>query len=547
MVELWPVIGLIVGVLAVTGVAPLVRVPAPILLLVAGFAVSFIPGVPEFAVRPDIVLVVLIPPLLYAAAVESGVVAIRRLLGPIVQLALGMVLVTAMCVAVVVHLLLPSVPFGAALALGAIVAPPDAVSAIAVGRRVGLPRTVMTVLEGESLFNDATSLTLLRVALAAVGAGSIGWGSATAEFAWSVVGGLAVGLAVGALLSLLRRTIDRPLTLTALSLITPYVAYLIGEEVRASGVLAVVTSGLLLGYRAPVDLPARVRLTETATWDALRFVLEGVVFALIGLQLTGIVTAVDASAPHVALTIVAVLGAVIVVRPLWVFATALVARLWRPHNAERAKNLAAISWSGMRGVISLAAAQALPFDTPGRPVLLTCTIAVIVGTLLLQGLSLPWAVRTLRIEADPQAEQDAERDAARTEAARAIDRRIDEVATHKHMPDRQRRMMHRWASLRDWRSWSRAAPEGKADVPLRRLAALQRWQREIVTIERDVFVQLRNSGRLSEEVLRDLQRDLDLEEALLESRAADHPDEEEAHLEELPSVDPPHPESDPDR
>ena len=545
MPELWAIIGLVVGVLAVTGLSTMSRVPAPILLLVAGFGASFIPGVPTYALDPDIVLFVLIPPLLYAAAVESGVVAIKRLVRPIVQLAFGMVIVTAAAVAVVVHLLLPAIPFGAALALGAIVAPPDAVSAIAVGRRVGLPRAVMTVLEGESLFNDATSLTLLRVALAAVGAGSISWGPAIGQFAWSVAGGFGVGLAVGFLLSLIRRVVGMPLTLTVLSLITPFVAYLIGEEIRASGVLAVVTAGLLLGYRSPVDVPARVRLTEQATWDALRFVVEGVVFALIGLQLWHIVTAVDASVSGVVVTIVAVLGTVIVVRPLWVFVGALLARIRRPRSAERAKNLAAVAWSGMRGVVSLAAAQTLPLDTPGRPVLLTCTVAVIVGTLVLQGLSLPWVIRRLRLSGDPRAQQDAERDAAWEEAAQAISSRIDEVAGQKGLPPRQVTMMHRWAAMRNWRSWSRAAAEDDTVAPLRRLAALQRWQREIVTIERDVFVQLRNSGRLSEEALRDLQRDLDLEEALLESRAADHPDDQEAHLEEMPASVPPHPEQAP--
>jgi CPA1 family monovalent cation:H+ antiporter len=539
MPELWAIIGLVIGVLAITGLAAAIRLPAPILLLGAGFAASFIPGVPAFAVDPDVVLFLLIPPLLYAAAVESGVVAIKRLLSPIMQLAFGMVIVTAAAVALVVHLLLPSVPLGAALALGAIVAPPDAVSAIAVGRRVGLPRTVMTVLEGESLFNDATSLTLLRVALAAVGASSIGWGPAVGLFAWSVVGGVGVGLVIGHLLSLVRRLVGKPLTVTVLSLVTPFAAYLIGEQIHASGVLAVVTAGLLLGHRSPVDLPAKVRLTEQATWDALRFVVEGTVFALIGLQLWDIVAALDASAAHVVATIVSVLAVVLVVRPLWVFAGALLTRLWRPHSVQRAKNLAAISWSGMRGVISLAAAQTLPLDTPGRPILLTCTVAVIVGTLVLQGLSLPWVVRKLDIGGDPDAERDAERDAARKEASRAIARRIDEVAEQKGIPPRQAEMMHRWASLRDWRSWSDAESDHTAGFRLRRLAVVQRWQSEIVAIERDVFVQLRNSGKLSEEVLRDLQQDLDLEEALLESRAADRPDQE-AHLEELPDVEPLH-------
>ncbi len=540
MPVLWSVIGLVVGVLAVTRLSALVRIPAPILLLVAGFAASFIPGVPAFVVGPDVVLVLLIPPLLYAAALEAGVLAIRRVLRSVIELAFGMVLVTAFAVAVVVHLLLPSVPFGAGLAIGAIVAPPDAVSAVAVGRRVGLPRTVMTVLQGESLLNDGTSLTLLRVSLAAVAAGSMHWGSAIGLFAWSVAAGLGVGLVVGAVLSVIRRVVGRPLTVTVLSLVTPYVAYLIGEGISASGVLAVVTSGLLLEFRSPMDLPAKVRLNENATWDALRFVVEGAVFSLIGLQLWSVVTAVDIGAYHVAVTILAVLGTVILVRPAWVFGLALLARPCRSHSAERVKNLTVISWSGMRGVISLAAAQTLPLENPGRPVLVTCTIAVIVGTLVLQGLSLPWTIRRLKLEKDPQSERDAERDSARAESGRAIARRIEEVAASDRMPAGQIEMMRRWVSLRNWRS---SATPGADDGPIAppRLAALQRWQRKIVDIERGVFVQLRNSGRLSEEVLRDLQQDLDLEEALLEARLDDHPDDSRGHLSELPEGGSPRP------
>jgi CPA1 family monovalent cation:H+ antiporter len=582
--ELWAVIGLVAGVLAVTRLAGYARVPAPILLLAAGFGVSFIPGVPEFALDPHLMLSVIIPPLLYAAAVESGVVAIKRLVRPIVQLAFALVLATAFAVAFVVHALLPSIPFPAALALGAIVAPPDAVSAIAIGRRVGLPRTVMSVLEGESLFNDAASLTILRVAVAAFGTGAIAWGPAAGQFAWAVAGGVLAGLVVGGVLSAVRRLVGAPLTVTVLSLLTPFLAYLVGEEIRASGVLAVVTAGLLLGFRSPVDLPARVRLTETATWGALRFAVEGAVFALIGLQLWAIVTAVDASAPHVLLAIIAVLATTIVVRPVWVWLGALVARLWRPHSAERAKNLAVVSWSGMRGVISLAAAQTLPLDTPGRAVLLTCTVAVIVGTLLVQGLSLPAVVRRLHIDADPAEQEQAEREAARREASEAIAARIEEVARRTGSPPEQVRMMHRWAALRDWRSWGRDADSeeedpadgeagdagsgepaptdagpGDRDVgepgdltsgdgaagaevpPLPTLAVLRRWQQEIVRIERDVLIRMRNSGRLSEDVLRSLQQDLDLEEALLQARADQEPGvDTEGHLDELPEELPPH-------
>ena len=527
MHELWPVIGLVVGVLLVTSLAQRVHASPPIVLLVLGFAVSFIPGVPEYAANPDLVLSVIVPPLLYAAAVDSGVIAIKTMIQPIVQLAFGMVLVSAFAVAFVLPAVVPGVPFAAALALGAIVAPPDAVAAVAVGRRVGLPRRVMTILEGESLFNDATSLTMLRVAVVALAAGSFAWGHALIDFAWALAGGILAGLAVGIAVSFLRRMIGAPLPVTGLSLVAPYVAYLFGEEIRASGVLAVVVAGLFLGFRAPTEVAARVRLTESATWDTLRFVLEGVVFALIGLELWAIVTTVSTGVGTAVAAVVAVFATVILIRPVWVFGWSSLTSMGKERTPERMKSIAIVSWAGMRGVVSLVAAQTLPFDTPYRSLLLLCTVAVIVGTLVLQGLSLPWFIRMLKLDGDPRAEEAAERDAARQEASEAIRARVDEIAAEKGIPEPQAAMMHRWAALRDWQTVGGGTPQH--DI---RRAKIQDWQRQIVQIERDVFVQMRDSGRLSEDVLRSLQNDLDLEEALLESRSVDRSDEsDDSHLE----------------
>ena len=394
MPELEPVVYLIVGVVIVNGIAGRIGIPAPILLVLGGLGVSFIPGTPDYQVNPELVLTVLLPPLLYAAAVESSVIAIRRLLQAITQLAFGMVLVTAFAVAVVLHALIPEIPFAAALALGAIVAPPDAVAAVAVARRAGLPRRVVTVLEGESLFNDATSLVLLRVAVTGIAAGSLAWGPAIGEFAWATVGGLLIGAAVGLLISAVRRFVGSSMAITALSFVTPFLAYHVGERAQASGVLAVVVSGLVLGFRAPFDLQPEVRLTMRATWNALQYVLEGSVFALIGLQLWAIVTAPDIGRVPVLLVSGAVLLTVILIRPIWIFSINAVARLLRrPGSFPSWRPLAAVSWAGMRGVVSLAAAQTLPFATPYRSLLLTCTIAVILGTLVVQGLTLPAVIR----------------------------------------------------------------------------------------------------------------------------------------------------------
>lgn len=435
MPDIGPVVLLVLGVVVVNGLAGRIRMPAPILLVIVGVAVSFVPGMPVVQVDPELILTVLIPPLLYAAATESSVVAIRSLLRSIFQLAVGMVLVTAFAVATVVYLLIPGIPFAAGLALGAIVAPPDAVAAVAVARRAGLPRRVVTVLEGESLFNDATSLVLLRVALVGVAVGSMSWGEAVVEFAWATVGGLLIGGAVGWVLSWGRRLSGSALATTAVSLVAPFVAYLLGERAEASGVLAVVTTGLVLGFRAPYDLAPDVRLTLRATWSTIQYVLEGTVFALIGLQLWAIVTAPDIGRRPVLLISGAVLLTVILIRPVWIFLLNGIGRLFRRSGAIGDwRPLAAVSWAGMRGVVSLAAAQTLPLDTPYRPLLLTCTIVVILGTLVVQGLSLPRVISWLHFPGDPAAEIDAERMAARDEANKAIAEAVERDIADRTSP-----------------------------------------------------------------------------------------------------------------
>jgi CPA1 family monovalent cation:H+ antiporter len=518
MPDIGPVVLLIVGVVAVNGLAGRIRMPAPILLVIEGLAVSFLPGVPDVQVDPEIILTVLIPPLLYAAATESSVVAIRSLLRSIFQLAVGMVLVTAFAVALVVYLLIPGIPFAAGLALGAIVAPPDAVAAVAVARRAGLPRRVVTVLEGESLFNDATSLVLLRVALAGIAVGSMSWGEAAVEFAWATVGGLLIGGLVGWVLSWGRRLSGSALATTAMSLVAPFVAYLLGERAEASGVLAVVTAGLVLGFRAPYDLDPEVRLTLRATWSTIQYVLEGTVFALIGLQLWAIVTAPDIGRRPVLIISGTVLLTVILIRPVWIFLLNGLGRLLRrPAAFTDWRPLAAVSWAGMRGVVSLAAAQTLPLDTPYRSLLLACTIVVILGTLVVQGLSLPRVISWLHFPGDPAAEIDAERMAARDEANKAIADAVEKDIADRRIPEDQARRMRLWVETRDWRRLAEKRSTSMDDTG-RVLTGMADWNREMMRIERDVFVQLRNSGRLSEEVMREVEYGLDLEEALLDQR-----------------------------
>lgn len=527
MVLLLPVIGLVLGVLLVDNAAVRLRVPPPILLVAIGFGVSWIPGIPAFQLTPEFVLAVLIPPLLFGAAFESSAVAIRRLIRPIFQLSVVLVLLTAFSVAFALRLVLPDIPIAAALALGAIVAPPDAVAAVAVGRRVGLPRRLVSVLEGESLFNDATSLVMLKVAIAAIGASSLAWAPSVGKFAWASIGGLLIGAALGFALSFVRRHTASPLAVTALSLTSPFAAYIAGEAAQASGVLVVVVTGLVLGYRSPREVAASVRLTENATWAALRFVLEGAVFALIGLQLRNVAASLDTSRPHVFLAIGVVLLTVIVSRPVWLFAIHFLVRM-TPRTTEKVDNrgVAVLSWAGMRGVVSLAAAQTLPADTPYRSLLLVSTIAVIIGTLVLQGLSLPFIVRRAGVAQNHREDDLRERADAHAQAGEAINARVDELVDGGRVSDRQAELMRRWASLRDWRSWD---DDEQSRAFGRRLSVLSDWRRSLLGIERSVVVRLRNEGTLSEDVLQEMQHDLDLEEALLERRS----EAVDGHLEEI--------------
>ncbi|MEP6979265.1 MAG: Na+/H+ antiporter [Nakamurella sp.] len=526
-----PLIGLIVGVLVVTTVATRFRLPAPILLVVVGFAISFIPGIPAFQVSPDLVLFVLLPPLLFAAAFESSAVAIRQLIRPILQMSVVLVLLTAFSVAFVLTAVLPGLPFAAGLALGAIVAPPDAVAAVAVGRKVGLPRRLVTVLEGESLFNDATALVTLKVAIAGIGASSLAWGSALGEFAWAALGGLAIGAALGLALSFVRRIAGSPLTVTVLSLLSPFAAYALGEKAHVSGVIVVVVAGLILGHRSPVEVAASVRLTEAANWAALRFTLEGVVFALIGLQLREIVNDLDPNEHHVFLALFVVLATVLVSRPFWLTVIHLLTRIGPGRSHVGRKGVTALSWAGMRGVVSLAAAQTLPLDTPYRSLLLVCTTLVIIGTLVLQGLSLPWVIRRLGIVENRRADDQRQRAEAHSRTAEAIRQRVDELVGRNELSRRQADLMRRWAELRDWRNWDDDEESRKFG---RRLGVVADWRRSLLSIERSVVVGMRNADELDEDVLLEMQHELDLEEALLERRS----EAVSGHLEDLPDAMP---------
>ncbi len=391
-------------VVAVSSFSDRLHLPTPLVLVIIGAVLSYLSFAPNYRLTPDLVLIGLLPPLLYAAAIRTSLVDFQRNRRPILMLSVGLVVVTAFGIGALMWWLLP-IPFAAGVALGAVVAPPDAVAASAVARRIGLPRRVVTILEGESLVNDATAIVTLRTAIAAI-SGSVSVWQIGGSFLLSAVGGAAVGVVVALIVGKIRYFIKDDLTDVAVSLLTPWVAYLPAERIHIpgidahpSGVLAVVTAGLILGHRSPLIQSASSRMFERTNWATISFVLENSVFFLIGMQVRSIVGDLgdsDVSIGTIVLAMFAALGGVIVLRILWVFATTYLPQVL-PHAADAEQPppwpvVFIVSWAGMRGVVTLAAVFLLPPNTPHREVFVAIALFVTAGTLLLQGLTLPLPV-----------------------------------------------------------------------------------------------------------------------------------------------------------
>ncbi|HEX4248289.1 MAG TPA: Na+/H+ antiporter [Pseudonocardia sp.] len=510
-------IALVLGSLAVTAVCRRFQMSPTLALVVVGIGVSLIPGIPDFRINPDIVLLVVLTPLLYSAALDSSYLGFRSNLRPIGLLAVGLVIFSTAAIGLAAWWLIPGLPLAAALVLGAVVAPPDAVAAIAVGRRLGLPRRIMTILAGESLVNDATALTLFRVALLAAAGASISLWSGIGMFLMAGVGGGLIGFAVAWVVHWIRVRLNDPPIESALGLVVPFAVYLIAEESHASGLLAVVVAGLYLGYRAP-ETGFATRLQDDAVWRASDTVLESVVFALIGLQLTSVVREAGAVGPllltGVALTLVTVLA-----RVVWMFPATYLPRLLPSVRRRDAfpnwRTPAVISWAGMRGVVSLAAAFAILPDVPFRETLIFLAFFITVGTLLLHGLTLPWLIRKLGVhggesQADALAEAQAQHAAGRAAVARLDEMSANVNGQLSHSVQKLRYM----AQMRSNTSWERLGrpAEEAGESPT---AAYRRMRRAMVAAERETFVQYRDEGRIDDEVLRRVLRELDLEEAML--------------------------------
>ncbi len=511
------VVVLVVAILAGTVLARRLGFPAPLLLIVTGVAASFLPGVPEVHLEPEVVLLGLLPPLLYATAVQTSLVDFAANKQPILLLSIGLVVFTTAGVGLVVHTLLPDVGWAAAFAIGAVVAPPDAVSATAVARRIGLPRTVVTILEGESLLNDATALVSLRTAIAAIGAGVTAWQIA-GDFLLAALGGAAVGFVLFRVVAWFRPRITDPILDTAVSFVVPFAAYLAAEEIHASGVLAVVVAGLLLGHKAPLLQTAKSRITERTNWKTIAFLLENLVFLLIGLQAKWIVGDVVRSGVPVALVVgvcLATLGAVILLRLVWVFpARYLLIRPGpEPATGRRppAANTFILGWAGMRGVVTLAAAFVIPPATPYREVLLLAAFTVVAGTLFIQGLSLPWLASRLHVRPPDPMEDALARATLLQQASKAAEERLSELEFED--PHGVVDLIKQRSEQRNFAAWERLGTADDHETPSELYA---RIRTDMITAERERVLQVRASGQISSDVVAEVLAMLDLEESMID-------------------------------
>jgi len=509
------VLTLLAVVIGLHWLALKLRLPPAGALLVGGGALAFVPGLPAVSLDPELALVLFLPPLLVAGAYSTALARARRHLLGILSLAVGAVVFTTLAVGVVTHWLVPELPWGACFALGAIVSPPDAVSARAVLKDVALPRRLTAVLEGESLLNDATGLILLRFAVAATLSGVFDAGEAVQSFFVVSIGGAIVGLGIGAAWVFIARRLREQVLIVLTTALLGWAAYLAGEALHVSGVIAAVTAGLVLGWFQHTVLSAAVRLNGGSFWRILVFVLEAMVFILIGFSLRGAVErigGISAMPGPMVQAVIAVVLTVIVARFLWVLGSDLVLTLAHKIGVKHARSLGwrqsvVLGWAGMRGVVTLAVPLGLPANMPGRDLMLVCAFAVIFVTVVGQGSSLGWLIRKVRpADRDPPAKMDM----AETEAAMARARmaKVEELAY-----DGDGTLIHPQL-LENNRKRLKAVERYAADVP----AAMEKMgphfdvMLRAIAVGRESLIWHHRAGLIEDEVLHELERDLDIEE-----------------------------------
>jgi CPA1 family monovalent cation:H+ antiporter len=512
-------LSLILVVAGMLAIAPTLRIPYPILLVLGGLVIGVVPGMPEFELDPELVFFAVLPPLLYGAAFFTSLRDLRASMRPIGLLAVGLVVVTTVAVAAVAHAFVDGLSWSAAFVLGAIVSPTDPLAATSIARRLGVPQKLVTIVEGESLVNDGTGLVLYRVAVAAVVTGSFSAFYTGGLFVVSAGGGIAVGLAVGWLVRQIRRRLDNPPAEITISLLTGYVAFIPAELMGVSAVLAAVTAGVYLGWHTPELTTPQVRLQGLAVWEIVQYMLNALLFVLIGLQLPVVLDALGDIPAATLLGYAALVSAtVIAVRFAWVFAV-LHAPKWIARRMSNWRGAVFVSWAGMRGAVSLAAALALPLATddgesfPGRELILFLTFSVILATLVGMGLTMPYVIRVLGLEDDHIEErEDAE---ARIRAAEAALARLDELLAEDWVREDTAERLRGAYRFRTDRFRARL-DDGDDGAIENRSQDYQRLRRELLDAERQALVDLRRSGAISNEVWLRVGRDLDLEDQRLD-------------------------------
>jgi monovalent cation/hydrogen antiporter len=513
-------LALIVAVAAMLALAPTLRVPYPILLVVGGLVIGLIPGMPELELEPEIVFFGVLPPLLYSAAFFTSLRDLRANVRPIGLLAIGLVIATTVGVAVVAHTFVDGLSWASAFVLGAIVSPTDPLAATSIARRLGVPRKLVMTVEGESLVNDGSGLVLYRVAVAAVVTGSFSVFETGGLFVLAVGGGVGVGLGVGWIVRQVRLRLDNPPAEITISILTGYVAFISAELLGVSAVLAAVTAGIYLGWHTPELTTAQVRLQGLAVWEIVQYLLNAFLFVAVGLQLPVILDALDDVPVSRLVGYAALVGAtVIVLRFAWVFAV-LQAPKWIARRTSSWQGAVFVSWAGMRGAVSLAAALALPLSTdagapfPGRDLIVFLTFGVILATLVGQGLTLPLVIRALRLEDDGL--EDREDAKARLHVAEAALARLEELVDEDWVREDTAERVRGSYRFRTNRFRARLDDGDDGSIELRS-QDYQRLLRELLDAERDALVDLRRRGIISNDVWLRVGRDLDLEDERLDS------------------------------
>lgn len=522
MQEIQVIVFLLAIIVLLAEVADRIGLPYPILLVIVGIGIALIPGLPTVELRPEIVFLLFLPPVLYAAAWTTSwreFVAAKR---PITLLAIGCVLFSTTAVAIVAHTFLPNFSWAMAFILGAIVSPPDAVAATAVTKGLSVPRRIITVLEGESLVNDATALIAYRYAVAAVVTGAFVFWEAAGQFFIVAAAGVLIGVAVGFVAGYIHKlTPESPAVETSLTFITPYVSYLAAEAFHVSGVLAVVTTGLYLSRRSSQVFSSQARIYAYATWDTVIFLLNGVIFLFIGLQLRGILRELNEYSWLELIGYGALVSLTVIVgRLIWVYPGAYIPRLLSRKIRERERTtnwrtVTIVAWTGMRGVVSLAAALALPLTLadgtpfPHRNLILFLTFCVILSTLVLQGLTLRPLIGWLDIRSDGSLEKEEKE--TRLRLTRKVISHIEENLSYGVMSDDVLAQIKSKYEIRFSKLLNQNGNEANTRFDEEQIKQFHEIQHELIELEREILIEMRSKNQIDDEVLRRLEYELDLE------------------------------------